>query len=192
MEERLNKTQLLKVLRQWSKFIKRKVRLVACGGTAMTLLGVKESTKDVDFMVPDLKEYDYLIRILKDLGYREINSTRFQRENEIFVFDLYRGNKIHTTELIESPLKEENHIEFDQFGRIEVSILNFYDLITSKLFRGTSVDFEDCLMLVKAKGEQINKEDLKRRYLETAKYDIAENRIKTHIDSFLYRWEEGK
>jgi hypothetical protein len=59
MEYRLNKDSLLDILQQWNQFLRRKVRLIACGGTAMTLLNVKESTKDVDFMVPDAREYAY-------------------------------------------------------------------------------------------------------------------------------------
>ena len=59
MEYRLNRDTLLDVLGQWNAFVRRKVHLIACGGTALTLLGVKESTKDVDFMVPVESEYRY-------------------------------------------------------------------------------------------------------------------------------------
>ncbi len=54
MEYRLDKNELLEHMRVWNQFFKRKVHLIACGGTAMTLLGVKESTKDIDFMVPKI------------------------------------------------------------------------------------------------------------------------------------------
>ena len=66
MEYRLTKTDLLNTLKGWSKFIKRKVHLIACCGTAMTLLGIKASTKDIDFIVPDVKEYNYLIKVLAE------------------------------------------------------------------------------------------------------------------------------
>jgi len=48
MEYRLDKKILLDELGQWNRFIKRKVHLIACGGTALTLLDIKPSTKDVD------------------------------------------------------------------------------------------------------------------------------------------------
>jgi hypothetical protein len=57
MEYRLDKQQLLEILKNWSHFLKRRVHLIACGGTAMTLWGVKASTKDVDFIIPDKSEY---------------------------------------------------------------------------------------------------------------------------------------
>ena len=67
MEYRLNKDHLLDVLEEWNRFLKRKVHLIACGGTAMTLSGVKPSTKDVDFMVPNIQEHQYLIKQLRAL-----------------------------------------------------------------------------------------------------------------------------
>ncbi len=197
MEYRLTKNNLLDTLRGWSKFLKRKVRLIACGGTAMTLLDVKASTKDIDFMVPDDNEYAYLTKILRGIGYKQVNPARWKKEGELFEIDLYAGNKIHTTGLLESPLKEGNHIFLQNIGRLYIGILNFYDLISSKLFRGTSVDFEDCLMLVKAKGKEINKDLLIKRYNELASYDVSEDRIKEYLQSFLDRWrkevnEDGK
>ncbi len=67
MEYRLDKKYLLNVLEEWNRFLKRKVHLIACGGTAMTLSGIKPSTKDVDFMVPNIQEHQYLIKQLKAL-----------------------------------------------------------------------------------------------------------------------------
>ena len=60
MEYRLNKNRLLDILGEWNRFLKRKVHLIACGGTAMTLMGVKPSTKDVDFIAPKVRELELL------------------------------------------------------------------------------------------------------------------------------------
>jgi hypothetical protein len=49
MEYRIDKQGLLDRISAWDTFLKRKVHLIACGGTALTLLGVKPSTKDIDF-----------------------------------------------------------------------------------------------------------------------------------------------
>ena len=69
MKYRLNQKDLLDTLGLWNGFLNKKVHLIACGGTALTLLGVKESTKDVDMLVPVDHEYEYLVKILKQLGY---------------------------------------------------------------------------------------------------------------------------
>jgi len=48
MEYRIDKDTLLDTLSVWNSHLKRKVHLIACGGTALTLLNVKESTKDIE------------------------------------------------------------------------------------------------------------------------------------------------
>ena len=185
MEYRLNKQSLLDELKQWNHFLRRKVHLIACGGTALTLLDIKASTKDVDFMVPLDADYRYLVSTLKSLGYESSTASGWKRKDSPFVFDLFRGKRIHTTELLESPLEEERHILIKEFSHLYVGILNSYDLITSKLFRGARVDFEDCLMLVKAQREEIDLDHLKEHYSLLASYDVSEKKILKHLDYFM-------
>jgi hypothetical protein len=172
-------------LGQWNFFLKKRVHLIACGGTALTLAGIKESTKDVDFMVPVEKEYDYLISVLKDLGYERVTGFGWQREDDAFRYDLFRGNFIHTTELFESPIIEGRHELLKEFSRIYVGVLNDYDLIASKLFRGLSVDIEDCMMLVEAHKENLDIKHLEAHSKELASYDVSADRIIGVIDHFM-------
>ena len=104
--------------------------------------------------------------------------------SEAYIFDLFRGKRIHTTELLDSPLEEGRHICLKELSRIYVGVLNDYDLITSKLFRGTAVDFEDCLSLIKARRKEIDIKTLATRFCETAKYEIAEERVLKNFESF--------
>ncbi len=60
MNYRLGKEVLMQELAAWDGFLARKIHLIACGGTALTLLGVKDSTKDIDLLVPEISEHDYL------------------------------------------------------------------------------------------------------------------------------------
>ena len=69
MEYRIDKQGLLDTLSAWDGFLNRKVHLIACGGTAMTLLGVKASTKDIDLIVPNIDEHEYIVKILQQIGY---------------------------------------------------------------------------------------------------------------------------
>lgn len=190
MEYRLNKKTLLEKLGEWNNFLKRKVSLIACGGTALTLLDAKYSTKDVDFMVPEETDYRYLTKTLKDLGYRQITGSGWARTGDVFIFDLFAGNRIHTTELLDSPLKSENHILLKEFSRLYIGILNYYDLISSKLFRGTRVDFEDCLMLVEARHDEININHLTGHFKKLASYDVSEDRLSKNFDYFLLLLKE--
>jgi hypothetical protein len=184
MEYRIDKDALLQEMEQWNRFLKRKIHVIACGGTAMTLLGVKPSTKDIDFMVPKSTEYDYLLKMLKQLGYEQTTQSGWQRPGDIFRYDIFRGNRIHTTELLESPLKEGNHKKLKEYSHLYIGILNEYDLISSKLIRGTGVDYDDCLLLAKARRD-IDIERLKRHYKELVSYDVSEGRIASNIDRFV-------
>ncbi len=182
---RLTPQTLLEELVQWNTFLKRKVHLIACGGTALTLLGVKDSTKDVDFMVPNEKEHNYLVKVLKDLGYQQTTASGWAKGGSRFIFDLFKGNFIHTTQLLESPLKEGNHKLHNEFSQLYIGILNAYDLIASKLFRGTNVDFEDCLMLIIAQKDEIDIHHVEQHFKELAKYDISEERLAVNLEHFI-------
>jgi len=65
---RIGKEQLWSVFEAWDRYLVHKIHLVACGGTALTIQDIKESTKDIDFMVPVLTEYRSLILTLRELG----------------------------------------------------------------------------------------------------------------------------
>ena len=185
MEYRLNKQTLTDLLGQWNAFLRRKVHLIACGGTALTLMDIKLSTKDVDFIVPVESEYRYLIKTLKDLGYQQKTGSGWHKSGNLFVFDLFVGKRIHTTDLMASPLEKGNHTLFKEFSHLYIGILNPYDLIASKLFRGTAVDFEDCLMLMKSRKESIDIARVEQHVKELANYDISEKRIVGNLEYFI-------
>lgn len=189
---RLDRNELLDNLRAWNRFLRRKVHLIACGGTAMTLLNVKASTKDVDFMVPNIGEYNYLIRQLSAMGYQPTSGYGWKKTGEAFHFDIFRGHRIHTTELLESPLGDERHTPIFNLSHLYVGILNDYDLITSKLMRGTQVDFEDCVTLARSHKDVLNLERLAAHFQEMVSFDVAEERLRPNIEHFLDLLREGE
>jgi len=185
MEYRLNKDHLLNVLEEWNRFLKRKVHLIACGGTAMTLSGVKPSTKDVDFMVPNIQEHQYLIKQLRALEYAPVTGFGWKRAGEIFQFDIFHGNFIHTTELLTSPLEKDGNSPLKEYSHLYLGILNDYDLISSKLMRGTRVDFDDCLSLAEAHRANLDIDRLVGHFNELISFDVAEARLRPHMQHFL-------
>ena len=190
MQYRLNKSQLLEILVNWNRYLRRPVHLIACGGTAMTLLGVKASTRDVDFMVPDVGEHRYLTERLTSLGYKPVSGHGWQRHGELFRFDLFPGNWIHTTELLESPLLEGRNRVLARYSRLYVGILNDDDLVASKLMRGTQVDFEDCVMLFEAHRGELDIERLRDHFQGLIQYDVNPERLRPHFDHFHRLLEE--
>lgn len=184
MNDRANKEVLLARLADWDSFLRKRVRLIACGGTALTLLNIKPSTKDIDLIVPDPREYDYLFRTLNQLGYKSVTGSGLQRGDD-FVFDLFRGPRVHTTDLLESPLEPDNHLLIKEFTHIYLGALNFYDLLITKLFRGTSADIEDCLALMRHNKDDIDIQIFEQRFRATASYDISEKRVLKNLEYFL-------
>lgn len=181
---RIDRQALLDRISGWDSFLKKKVHLIACGGTALTLLKVKPSTKDIDLIVPNVDEHEYLIKVLKQLGYKSASGWGWER-GDGFIFDLFRGKAVHTTELLESPLNKGNHTFIKEFERIYLGVLNYYDIIISKLFRSDPVDVDDCLLLMKDKKKDIDIKVLENRFKETAFYDVSEDRMNNHFKSFL-------
>ena len=184
MDAGIDRAELLDTLSQWDRYLKRKVHCIACGGTALTLLNVKESTKDIDLIIPKPKEYKYLINILIDLGYRQVTGSGWQREKG-FIFDLFVGKTVFTTELLESPLESGNHLLFKEYSSLYLGVLNYYDLIISKLFRYTSVDVGDCLSLLNERENEIDIEKLKARFIETSSYDISDEKNLKNLEYFM-------
>ncbi len=104
---RLNKEQLWAILEAWDKYVPGRIHLVACGGTALTIQDLKPSTKDVDFIIPVEKEYSMLVSTIQKLGYTLSTGYGWTRKEKDFIFDLFPGNNVYITELLESPLKKE-------------------------------------------------------------------------------------
>ncbi|MCK5206016.1 MAG: hypothetical protein KAR15_19180 [Desulfobacterales bacterium] len=172
---RISGVDLLDTLENWDGLMNFRVRLIACGGTALTLLDIKESTKDIDLIVPETSEYDKLMKFLKALNYRYKGNGLAHEDDPNFIYQFWCGNKVFTTDLLESPLKENNHILLKRWTHIYLGALNLIDLIITKMFRGTHADREDCIAAF-ATG-QVNAEELLEKYSEAGRYDLNPEKV---------------
>ncbi|MCG6917787.1 MAG: hypothetical protein LJE89_09590 [Deltaproteobacteria bacterium] len=178
---RLSANDLLDTLDNWNSLMNFRVHLIACGGTALTLLKIKDSTRDIDFTVPMHKEYDRLIKFLGDLGYEEKGGGLAHDDDPNFIYQFWCGNKVFTTDLLDSPLEPGKHIPIKRWSHIYLAALNLTDLIITKMFRGTSVDRDDCIAAF-ATGK-VNAEKLLERYSKTARYDLNPEKM---MKNFVY------
>lgn len=176
---RLSANDLLDTLDNWNSLMNFRVHLIACGGTALTLLKIKDSTRDIDFTVPMHKEYDRLMKFLGDLGYEEKGGGFAHDDDPNFIYQFWRGKKVFTTDLLDSPLDPGNHIPIKRWSHIYLAALNLTDLIITKMFRGTSVDRDDCIAAF-ATGK-VNAEKLLERYSETARYDLNPKKMMKNL-----------
>lgn len=159
------------------------IELFAIGGTAMTLKGIKESTKDIDFLTTN--DYKKISSILRKAGLRE--ESNFQICN-IWYFNKTRIDFFYDGYIIGTSLQDswkENSELFRTIGKIKLFILNWYDLIITKLARSEKRDIDDILAIIKKENIDIKK--LKERYFLTAKNSlIAEAEYKfEHLRSKL-------
>jgi len=172
---RLTGIDLMDTLDNWDSLMNFRVHLIACGGTALTLLKIKESTKDIDFIVPEENEYQRLMKFLKHLNYGDKGGGLAHEDDPNFIYQFWCGNSVFTTDLLDSPLEEGKHIPINKWTHIYLGVLNLNDLIITKMFRGYQVDRDDCIAAF-ATG-QVNAEELLDRYLETARYDLNPEKV---------------
>ena len=172
---RISGVDLLDTLENWDSLMNFRVRLIACGGTALTLLNIKESTKDIDLIVPETSEYNKLMKFLKALNYRFKGNGLVHEDDPYFIYQFWCGNKVFTTDLLESPLKENKHILINRWTHIYLGALNLTDLIITKMFRGTPGDREDSIAAFST--GQVDAEKLLESYSEAARYDLNPEKV---------------
>ena len=78
--------------------LSEETEVIAHGGTALTLLGLKGSTKDVDLGFRTREYLDRFVRALEELGYRRIADMR-SRPTEIFLRFRSPGHVIDLVDL---------------------------------------------------------------------------------------------
>ena len=141
----LDNTKLLDFLGEIDKELKRKIVIVAVGGTAMTLLKVKSSTIDVDFTIP--REY---------FGDFEHAKKTVQPG---FKVDLFHDGAVFVNMLPEDYLKRSIPIK-TKLKSIKLMALHPVDIVVTKIGRldeRDEQDIESCIRKFKLKKDQITK-----------------------------------
>lgn len=144
---RVSRSKLLSVLKPFDRQLSHRVLLIAVGGTAMTLLGIKASTKDIDFNIPS------------EADYNEFNKL-YKRLRPGVVIDYYSSNMIFT-EVLPGDYINRVSAYRSNFKNIEVKILHPLDIICSKISRSNDADMEDMKSCIKA--YRIRKGDIAKR-----------------------------
>lgn len=178
---RITGRELIQTLDNWECIINFRVNLIACGGTALTLLGIKESTKDIDLIVPIHKQHVRLMSFLWSLGYEEKGGGLVHPDDPFFIYQFWAGNRVFTTDLLHSPLDPGRNISVKKWSHIYLGTLNLIDLFITKLFRGTLSDIDDCVAAYSI--SKIDPEELLEKYAEAAKYDINPDKM---MQNFLH------
>lgn len=153
------------------------IKLFALGGTAMVLKGIKESTKDIDFLTTS--DYNKVKKSFELAGLKEKSSSKLCN---IWYLDDIRIDIFYDEFILGVSLKddwEELSEKFKRIGKIDLFILNWYDTIITKLARSEPRDIEDILSIIKRMDIDFGR--LRKRY-----YDLAEVSL---IPDFDYKFK---
>jgi len=159
------------------------IELFAIGGTAMVLKNIKEATKDIDFLTT--AKYKDIKKLFELAGLEEKESSKlcniwYLGDTRI---DIFYGEFILGTTLPEDWEQLSEHIR--DVGKLKLYILNWYDIIITKIARSEPRDIEDILKIMEI--DKINFKKLKKRYYELAEVSlIADYDIKfKHLEGKL-------
>jgi len=149
------------------------LELFAIGGTAMILKGIKETTKDIDFLTNE--SHEKIKKLFTLAGLKEGSGDKICN---IWRLDKTRIDIFYSGFIMGIPFPEdwkEKSEKIKEIGKIKLYILNWYDLIITKISRSETRDVEDILAIIKT--QKIDFKFLKERY-----YSIAETSIISDYD----------
>ena len=135
----------------------KKIELFAIGGTAMVLKNIKEATKDIDFLTTS--SYKEIRETFELAGLREKSDSRlcniwYMEDTRI---DIFYQEFILGITLPDDWKKLSEHIK--DTGKIKLYILNWYDIIITKIARCEPRDIEDIKKIIQT--QKIDFERLK-------------------------------
>ena len=142
----------------------KQMELFAMGGTAMVLKNIKEATKDIDFLTTS--DYDSINELFRLAGLEEKDSSKLcniwhlsNKRIDIFYDEFVMG-----ITLPDDWREMSEHIR--NIGKLRLYILNWYDIIITKIARSEPRDIDDILVILKT--QKIDFKVLKKRYYELA------------------------
>lgn len=155
--------ELFEILLELDNYLTRKIKLIAIGGTALTLLNKKSSTKDIDICFLNESDEKIFLKTAERLGYK-IQSARKLIEQDL-VIDYYCNGYIFCVQLEGDYF--EKAIEIRKMQKLELYALNPLDLVITKTARLNDRDQDDIKTILSS--YPIDQKELVERYIKTMK-----------------------
>lgn len=173
-KKELDNTKLLDFLEQIDIELSTKISLVAVGGTAMTLLGGKPSTRDVDFTIPS-ESFDVFKRTMEGIPHG-------------FEVQCWSNGLVFSNILPDDYLKRSKPIK-TKMKNISLFALHPVDIVVTKIGRLNSRDIEDIKTCIRK--FRLKKEDIIQRATEI---DIVGNEesYKINLDAVIREYYSKK
>lgn len=135
--------------------LREKVKVWVIGGSAMLYYGFKEVTKDVDIVLDNKKNKEEIIRVLKELGFRERLAKMLYGDRENLPLLLQRGEDrfdIFYKKIVSSYLSEEIKKRVSkvyEYGNLVVEVVSPEDIILLKSATERAGDRLDAAEIIK-------------------------------------------
>lgn len=165
----LDKSKLVEFLKTLDEKTTKRITLIAVGGTAMTLLDIKKSTRDIDFTAPT-EDYHEFKRILN-------------RTPHGFEIHLWPDGTVFSQFLPDD--YEDKSITITELKHITLKALNPIDIVVTKIGRLDPRDLEDIEDCIRKKG--LLKNQIKER-AEKIQYVGKEETYKTNLKHVLEKF----
>jgi len=159
---------------EFDKYLTRRMKIIAIGGTALTLLGKKASTKDIDFCFISEADKTAFTRIAERLGYTPEPPSKLIGHG--LGVDIYSNGYIFCVQL--QPDYAERSVKIMELQKIELFSLNPIDLIITKTARFNDRDREDLVTILK--NYSLNQSELVGRYMKTMENSLVRD-SKEHL-----------
>lgn len=163
------KEDILAFIQKLDSFIDTPITIIALGGTALTLLDIKSSTRDIDFIISS-KDASVLLELFTSLGFKEIAERRWLT-NDGIIIDVYLDDYIVNVKLLDSSQKNSTILRV--FEHITLCVLNYYDICITKIDRGDARDFDDIKKILEKTDTKIP--ILIRKFIFTMEHSESEN-----------------
>ena len=162
----IDRNELVKWLRSIDNKLHRKITLIAVGGTAMTLLGLKSSTRDIDFCIKSEEKKDF----------EKVLDKKFK-------VDIFTDGYIFSEQLPAD--YSEKSKEIVKMKNIALKALNPVDIIITKAARFNARDEED----IEALSKYVDKDELVKRFNDVVNsYSGKEDEYSYHMKIILKRF----
>ena len=158
MTKKYSKSNVLSLLEKLDQKLEERVEIVAIGGTALSLSGEREYSKDIDICYIDYSSPPDFARAIVEAG-KEVGIASKDIE-------MFHGFEMS---LLDIPRFSERAITYtpSSFKNIILKIMHPADIILSKIYRGELKDIDDVKKLLDDKI--ITVQELQRRFIDVVR-----------------------
>lgn len=154
--KKFGETDLVDALSDIGSKLKRKMKIYLIGGCAMTFMGAKAATKDIDVVVTSPKEATDLVEAMKETGFGRVNkptqeyklldATVIMERPDKMRFDVFTRKVCGKLEI--DGKMQSRATFYRTFGNLDVYLMSGEDIFLFKGVTERTADLDDMLICV--------------------------------------------